>query len=327
MNTPAPIRSLVHHAVHATAWLGLVMLLTACDPQAPAGPGPAAAPAQPASAAPPALTQQQMTDLEAQYKGCAQGYYTGPRPGRVRYTKDEYLWAVTPEFAAAYCMPPEFIDPQLKGAAAIAYKPVFEGYESCGFGGNKEACGRRMAHGIDIYFKSSQRIESLSDTKYNYRAFYMLPSSKHLLQQHLPHDIVTPRRAWEAQRPGAQARFHHSKWGIDGVKGFKTVWPIAAFGEVQYIEEVMPGYHYLSLEGSVGGFNNPRMQKLGVSQFVLGLEAQASFKKQDEDMDIRTDYAHVIELPGAMVNAIRQVDAQGAQAFDALVRPALPPPR
>jgi len=64
MNTPAPIRSLVYHPVHALALLGLVLLLVACNPKAPE-----AAPAQPASAAPPALTQQQMTDLEAQYKG------------------------------------------------------------------------------------------------------------------------------------------------------------------------------------------------------------------------------------------------------------------
>ena len=30
------------------------------------------------------------------------GYYSGPRPGKNRYTKDEYLWVVTPEFAAGY---------------------------------------------------------------------------------------------------------------------------------------------------------------------------------------------------------------------------------
>src|SRR3989338_11309092 len=94
-------------------------------------------------------------DLKAQYQGCPLGYYSGPRPGKTRYTKDEYLWVVTPEFAKAWCMPPEYVDATLKGAEAIAYKPVQEGAENCGFGGNKEACSRRTAHGFEIYYKST----------------------------------------------------------------------------------------------------------------------------------------------------------------------------
>ncbi|MBK9235412.1 MAG: hypothetical protein IPO19_04805 [Rhodoferax sp.] len=248
------------------------------------------------------------------------GYYSGPRPGKSRYTKDDYLWVVTPEFAAAYCMPSEFIDKTLKGAEAIAYKLVYEGAENCGFGGNKEACSRRTAHGFEIYYKSSLQLPSVSSTKYNYRAFYMIPSSKHLIG---PHSIGTDkdRQAWEAERPGSQRRF--KGWGLVGVKGPKPVWPITALREIQYIEELLPGYNYLSVEGSMGYFSNPRYEKLGVTQFALRLDKPGD-TRDDEQKDLRSDYGHVIHLPELFIAKIRQVDKQGDQAFRELLKQALP---
>lgn len=260
-------------------------------------------------------------ELRAKYQNCPEGYYSGPRPGKRRYTKDDYLWIVTPEFAAAYCMPPEFIDKELKGAEAIAYKPVQEGAENCGFGGNREACGRRTAHGFEIYYKSSLKLPSASDTKYNYRAFYMLPSSKHLISMSNPQAAVRGREEWERERPGAQRKF--IGWGLVGVKGDKPVWPIAAYREIQYIEELLPGYNYTSIEGSMGFFTNPRGEKLGADRFVLVLDLPNE-KRKDEERDLRTDYAHVIYLPKTFVEKLRVVDRQGDKAFQELLRKAMP---
>ncbi len=259
-------------------------------------------------------------EIKAKYQNCPDGYYSGPRPGKARYTKDEYLWVVTPEFAAAYCMPPEFIDKTLRGAEAIAYKPVQEGSENCGFGGNKEACSRRTAHGFEIYYKSSLKLPSVSDTKYSYGAFYMIESSKHLLSRNR---IPTPSEAekYEAERPGRQTKFRG--WGLVGVKGNKPVWPIAAYREIQYIEALLPGYNYLSMEGSMGFFSNPRGEKQGANQFVLVLDKPGETRK-DEERDLRTDYGHVIYLPEAFVDKIRQVDKQGYAQFQNLLRQALP---
>lgn len=271
----------------------------------------------PSSAAPTAMTQ---AEVKVAYQSCPVGYYSGPRPGKSRYTKDEYLWVVTPEFAAAYCMPPEFIDKTLKGAEAIAYKLVYEGSENCGFGGNKEACGRRTAHGFEIYYKSSLQLPSVSSTKYNYTGFWMIPTSKHLLSSH---KIRTPAEAvaWQKERPGAETRFRG--WGLVGVKGPKPVWPITALREIQYIEELLPGYNYLSVEGSMGYFSNPRGEKMGATQFVLVLDKLGD-KRDDEQKDLRTDYGHVIYLPEPFVTKIRQIDKQGDQAFRALLKKALP---
>lgn len=265
------------------------------------------------------------SDPEAQYKSCPEGYYSGPRPGRTRYTKDEYIWVVTPEFAAAYCMPPEFVDKNLKGAEAVAYKPVYEGYESCGFGGNKEACGRGTFHGFEIYLRSSTKLQSVSDTKFSFSALHMNAYSKHLLSSNgLANRSMKAVDQWFDERPGVQKRT--KGWGLIGVKGPKPVWPIVALYEKQYIEDLLPGYNFISLFGSMGYFSNPRFEKLGVSQFVLRLRQSTDGMKEDEDMDLRTDYAHVIYLPEPFVNKVRQVDKQGAKAFEALVQRAMGPP-
>jgi len=261
---------------------------------------------------------------EVQYKSCPEGYYSGPRPGRIRYTKDEYIWAVTPEFAAAYCMPAEFVDKNLKGAEAIAYKPVYEGYENCGFGGQKEVCGRGMSHGFEIFYKSSLPLPSVSETKYSHSAPYMLSRSTGLLT---PKRIRTAkeRDAWKAERPGMQDKF--PGWGLIAVKGSKPMWPIVALGQVQYAEEILPGYNYISLEGSMGHFTNARMEKLGLTEFVILMRKPNDGMRDHEEMDLRTDYGHVIHLPPALIEKVRQVDKAGRAAFDQLLDKALPQQR
>jgi hypothetical protein len=308
--------------------------LAACKEKtpAPASPAVAATPSEPQAPSSTSTTVSTTlaatpasADLEAQYKSCPEGYYSGPRPGRVRYTKDDYIWAVTPEFAAAYCMPPEYVDKTLKGAEAIAYKPVYEGYESCGFGGNKEACGRGTFHGFEIYLRSSTKLQSVSDTKFSFSALHMNAYSKHLLSSNaLANRNGRAVEQWFNDRPGGSMRT--KGWGLVGVKGSVPVWPIVALYEKQYIEDLLPGYNFLSLFGSMGYFSNPRFEKLGVSQFVLRLRKSTDGMKEDEDMDIRTDYAHVIYLPEPFLSKVRQVDKQGAKAFDALVQKALGSP-
>jgi hypothetical protein len=119
----------------------LVMLastgcLTAC--QVKDVPQPVNAPAsvsQAAAAAPATNAIAPLTDsqVKALYQNCPSGYYSGPRPGKTWVTKDNFIWTVTPAFAARFCMPPEFISTELKGAQAVAFQLIRDNSEmNCG---------------------------------------------------------------------------------------------------------------------------------------------------------------------------------------------------
>ena len=310
----------------ALCTLAGLLTLAACEQKTPAlaSPATAATPSVPHASSAASAATPTRANLEAEYKSCPEGYYSGPRPGRVRYTKDDYLWVVTPEFAAAYCMPAEYVDKSLKGVEAIAYKPVYEGYESCGFGGNKEACSRGMSHGFEIYYKSSLKLPSISDTKYSHSAPSMLSRSSGLLTPRKTR-TAKERDAWIADRPGIQDKF--PSWGLVGVKGPKPMWPIVALYQVQYAEEILPGYNYISLEGATGSFTNPRMEKLGLTEFVIRMRKPNDGMRDDQELDLRTDYGYVIHLPSALLDKVRQVDKAGRAAFDQLLDKALPEQR
>lgn len=272
-------------------------------------------------------------EVRAKYRTCSDGYYSGPQPGKARYTKDDYLWVVTPEFAKAYCLPDHFIDKSLKGASAIAYKPVYEGAENCGFGGNAAACSRTMSHGLEIYYPTSLKLPSRSDTKYNYRAFYMLPSSKHLLSGNEPiRSHPKDRAAWEAERPGAQAKFLNDMikggggWGILADTHNTGLWGIMPVSEIQYIEELLPGYNYLALRaGSYGGgsFTNPRVLAAKPRQYVMALD-KIDDQRDDNKKSLSKDYAHVIYLPERLIAAMKVIDKEGGKAFNELLQKAMP---
>ncbi|ARV18650.1 hypothetical protein AEP_01706 [Curvibacter sp. AEP1-3] len=266
------------------------------------------------------LTQQEYGELEKKYKSCTDGYYSGPRPNRVRYTKDEYIWAVTPEFAAKYCMPESFIDKELKGADAIAYRTLPQGAEQCGFGGNKEVCSAGIDHVFEIYYKSNIPIKAISDTKYSHRAFYMIPASKHVLSSNINKRQIDVDKEY-AERPGKQKKYENLS--MIGYKGSKPVWPILALYQIQFYENLLPGYNYLSVHGSMGGFGNPRMVPLKVNDFALVID-MPNETRDDEVRDLRTDYAHVIYLPKKFVAQVRQVDEKGASEFKQLIKRALP---
>lgn len=270
------------------------------------------------------LTEAQ---IKAKYRHCPAGFYSGPQPGKTRYTKDEYLWVVSPEFAEQYCMPAEFVDKELKGADAVAFRVTEAGTEECGYGGKREVCSRRKALGFEIYYKSSLKLPAINDTKYAARALYMYPLSTHLvsLSPDLPWDIRNkgPGTQWERERPGYQPKFRPSSFGMVGVKGSRVPWPIVAFREVMYIEDLLPGYVFISLEGSIGRFDNARMQKLGIKKFSIVLN-HPDDRRSDEDLEYPKDYAHVIELPEWYVERVRAVDRVGGKEWQALVQRALP---
>lgn len=266
-------------------------------------------------------------ELDAKYRNCSDGFYGGPQEGKAQYTVDEYYWVVTPEFAKAFCMPERFIDKTLKGAVAIAYKPVQQPYVACGFGAKRTDCVRRLSHGFEIYFPSSLKLPSASQTKYSTNTYYqeVLPSARYLLKPNRKHDpnFAKDRAAWEAERPGTQAKFtdrseliQRGGWSVVTSNGEKLITPLGRFNEIQYIEDLMPGYNYLYLVSSSVGFEDfpvERLASAGYKKFNLVLNRTTS-KNELLKIEINGDFAHVIPLPERLIEHIKVTSRSSVRA-------------
>lgn len=70
------------------------------------------------------------------------------------YTMDPYVWGYTREFAERFRMPEQWIEPQLKGALAIAFRMTTIGNTTCGLGGRADNCWKPLDCQMDVYYDS-----------------------------------------------------------------------------------------------------------------------------------------------------------------------------
>jgi hypothetical protein len=257
--------------------------------------------------------------LELQYKNCTNGYYTGPRPGRVRYTKDTWLWVVTPEFAKKYCMPAEFVSSELAGAEAIAFKVVEDQNEEiCGWGDKVEVCGRAKDLRFEIYIKNSINLPKKRDLPlYN---SVSLPSSFLITSTNADkRSAILSNEKYP--KIGAKSVFESQQVGLVGIKNGKIAWPITTLYSQIYFRELYEGIDYMAFHGQTGMFSNPRMEKQGIQDFIISFDHLKDTKKSD-GKDLK-DLAHVITLPRSFSDKIRARDKAPGMGMEELGRRAL----
>lgn len=74
------------------------------------------------------------------------------------YTYDPWTWGYTKEFAERFHMPEQWIELNLKGALAVAFRMTPIGVNTeCGVGGKEDTCWRQVNCQIDVYYDN--RIE------------------------------------------------------------------------------------------------------------------------------------------------------------------------
>jgi hypothetical protein len=254
----------------------------------------------------------------AQYQNCPSGRYNGPTPGKARYTKDKFIWVVTPEFAARFCMPPEFVSNELKGAEAVAFKIVENlDEESCGWGGREEVCAAEKELRFEIYYKTG-----LIPKKNQVMQFEWPNSSSRLLigKSKLEWDAIKERAA----KNRVDKTFHEvpfsNQFGLLGVDDKQVIWPIVSLSQRAYFQGHAIGIDYLSIQGSTGFFSNPRMEKLGVKKFVIAVR-KPNENKHDINRPL-TDFAHIIEFPESFIDKVRLADKTRGSNIEALGRAA-----
>jgi hypothetical protein len=207
--------------------------------------------------------------VELEYKSCPKGHYGGPRPHRVRFTRDLWIWVVTPEFAKQYCMPKEFVSEELKGAEAIAFKMYGEpDQSSCGFGGKSEVCdGGSKELRFEIYVKSDTKLPKIRNVPY-----YMPPTlpSKFLItpsQQNLKESDENHKNG--GGMPGTQHIFDGQQVALTGIKDGKSVWFVVTLYNQGFYSNVLGGIDFLSFHGSAGHIKDRRIDAKGIKNFAI----------------------------------------------------------
>ncbi|WP_435626601.1 hypothetical protein [Candidatus Ferrigenium straubiae] len=82
---------------------------------------------------------------------------------RGTYVLDPYIWAYTKEFAERFRMPEEWIEPELKGAYAVAWRMTTIGEIMCGYGGKADNCWKPLNCQMDIYYDNRIDLSWVTD--------------------------------------------------------------------------------------------------------------------------------------------------------------------
>lgn len=267
----------------------------------------------------PSTNNGQPLSLEQQYRSCPGGSYAGPRPARTRYTKDTFLWVVTPEFAQRFCMPPEFISEELKGAEAIAYKVTENADEQiCGWADNAAVCGNIKHHRYEVYLKTTALLPKKNDS-----SIYSLPR--------LPSKALIDQSAEDMQLY-IQSKKLHPKLGTDNIfesqqvrlmatKSKSIVWSIDILYLQTFFRDLFSGIDFLAFEGQIGDMHHPRLEKLAPDRFVIAFTALGRASEKWEGRP-QSDLPYVIEIPTAFMEKIKAIDADPKLGIEGLAKRA-----
>lgn len=301
-----PFKKLAHIFRIALLAGSAAVLSAACAKEEPL---PQATGVTPAGQAAPLLTDAQ---AKAKYQNCPGGWYAGPRPGKARFTKDPWLWAVTPEFAKRFCMPDEFVSTELKGAEAIAFKLLQETDEvNCGFGGNPNACGGQLFLRFEVYIKSDTPLPKHPGFDSNSFQAIRLPSNILITKTQAEwNDSLKIRR--EQNKGKVFTPFPGSQVGLHGMKGNTVAWPIVELYLQTYYGSVFQDIDYYAFNASVGFLGNPGVKQSGVEWFAIHFN-QPDMPKMRNKRTTRglesSDFDHTIALPKSFMDKVVEFDS------------------
>jgi hypothetical protein len=271
-------------------------------------------------------------EREALWKSCPDGYYSGPRPGRLNYDNDKYLWVVTPEFAKRFCMPDEMVDPELKGAEAIAFKRVSseDGNDRCAVQADgKPSCVDDGVGRFEVYLLSSLNLPAAHpevkffDGERNHSGGHISGG----LGRKLKMAKLYEQGLYQLPQ-GAINRFGNPyahpdrgyQFGLIGIQQNNREWGLANLWEVGFRAEWAIGIDLVILEnrGMAGALDiNPRGVAAGVDRYAIVLDDSRKPKKcpWSDCALVPDDFEHVIYLPSSFVTHVKSsLDQTGTWA-------------
>ena len=215
------------------------------------------------------------------------------------YTRDPWVWGYTQEFAERFRMPKQWVEPELKGILAVAFRMNKVGNDTCGLGGRAENCWPHLECQMDIYYDTEidsklpwNRPDIISDS------FVSGVSSKEFVARRLRHKLAMEKYL---NRGGTGVGFGLS------INNKNTRF----FSFVNYYDrKVLPGVGLIGVEGgSVCPYEVGPAKGLISESIIVGKAAKERFDKS---------YKHEAFLPESYMRRAYEAYERDKKPNDAM---------
>lgn len=255
-----------------------------------------------------------------QEESCQDGYYTGPRDGRKNFSNDKYIWVVTPEFAKRFCMPPEFVDEELKGAEAIAFKMSTRTglIDRCAIIDGKKECAGDKELRFDIFLRSDLNLPAAHpevkffDGSWDNAGWHIASKERGTRGQRY-------RKGTYTLPPGKMPHFgnpyvHPDKGNtftmIDVYQGYGNN-PLVSLQEWRYEAEWAEGIDLLTLQGSEAGYGFQHPDNFLPGLHMCAIVEKNRFGETGWKGKVPDDFAHTIQLPKPFYEKVKAAATVG----------------
>jgi len=210
---------------------------------------------------------------------------------RGTYRKDTNVWVYTSAFAKRFGMPQQWIDDDLKGAEALAYRLDLDVYGTkCGYFSNVENCRPATACVLDMYIDDKANLPW--NNKARYASMYGR-KSKALLWPQDPND--KPAYLYRRTKRGQQY-----KMGLDVVYVSGSKIPLNNYFVLEYDRDIYKNLDYVSGTMTCGSFGKSRDIKVEIDKPVLRKNGSIKYNYGS--------LAHSITVPNSFMERIETYD-------------------
>ena len=210
---------------------------------------------------------------------------------RGTYRKDTNVWVYTSAFAKRFGMPQQWIDDDLKGAEALAYRLDLDVYGTkCGYFSDVESCRPSTACVVDMYIDDKANLPW--NNKARYASMYGR-KSKSLLRSQYPND--KPAYLYRRTKRGQQY-----KMGLDVVYVSGSKIPLNNYHLLEYDRDIYKNLDYISGSMTCDSFGKSRDIKIEIDKPALRKNGSIKYNYGS--------LAHSITVPNSFMERIETYD-------------------
>ena len=238
------------------------------------------------------------------------------------FTKDPWTWGYTKEFAERFRMPEKWIEPEMKGILAVAFRVSDVGQAAtCGLGGREDNCWPQVICQFDIYYDNRIKLPWIAEigvrdnllNGISSRAFaWQRPSEQAIRYNANP---IWPNRGPNSTEKGINLM----RVGFDNAEGQYRQFPI---GFTYYDREFLPDVGLIGI--NAGSCTYPYSKGAHWFDFFVNKEAQEKSKTLQRSQLKSIGLIHEALVPEPFmkrVNAAREAGQKAnEQVMNRLIR-------